>query len=143
MKTFDEVYSLVQVMNEESHTYAWPYWIKAESEDDDDLRDEASQEQLFYFRESFYALPVLDRQSIWLHLEQNPDFADEFRDFYGSYYYDKKMNPEDIVYRLYKRARIRRQIPDRKSVQNNEPDRIADILEEAAREIEKLRRDND
>jgi hypothetical protein len=49
------------------------------------------------------------------------------------------MNENDIVYRLRKRAEIRRQIPDRKSVQENKPDRIADILEEAAREIEVLR----
>ena len=46
---------------------------------------------------------------------------------------------EDIVYRLRKRAEIRRQIPDRKSVQEGKADRIADILEEAANEIERLR----
>lgn len=49
------------------------------------------------------------------------------------------MNEQDIVYRLRKRAEIRRQIPDRKSVQENKPDRIADLLEEAANEIERLR----
>ena len=46
---------------------------------------------------------------------------------------------EDIIYRLRKRAEIRRQIPSRKSVQEGKPDRIADILEEAANEIERLR----
>ena len=49
------------------------------------------------------------------------------------------MNENDLVYRLRKRAEIRRQIPDRKSVQENKPDRIADLLEEAADEIERLR----
>lgn len=49
------------------------------------------------------------------------------------------MNEQDIVYRLQKRAEIRRQIPDRKSVQEGRPDRIADLLEEAAKEIERLR----
>jgi hypothetical protein len=44
----------------------------------------------------------------------------------------------DLVERLRKRAEIRRQIPDRKSVQNNEPDRIADLLEEAANVIEDM-----
>jgi chorismate mutase len=39
---------------------------------------------------------------------------------------------EDLVQRLHKRAEIRRQITTRKSVQNNEQDRIADLLEEAA-----------
>jgi hypothetical protein len=49
------------------------------------------------------------------------------------------MNEDDIVYRLRKRAEIRRQIADRKSVQDGRPDRIADLLEEAAIEIERLR----
>lgn len=43
-----------------------------------------------------------------------------------------------LVHRLRLRATIRRQIPTRKSVQNGEPDRIADLLEEAANEIERL-----
>ena len=46
---------------------------------------------------------------------------------------------EDLVYRLRKRAEIRRQIPSRKSVQEGQPDRMADLLDEAANEIERLR----
>lgn len=49
------------------------------------------------------------------------------------------MNESDIVYRLRKRAEIRRQISTRKSVQEGAPDRISDLLEEAANEIEELR----
>ena len=45
---------------------------------------------------------------------------------------------EDLVYRLRKRAEVRRQIPTRKSVQENQPDRLSDLLEEAATEIERL-----
>ena len=45
---------------------------------------------------------------------------------------------EDLIYRLRKRAEIRRQIADRKSVQEGKPDRISDLLEEAANEIERL-----
>jgi hypothetical protein len=49
------------------------------------------------------------------------------------------MTPEnDLIYRLRKRAEIRRQIPTRKSVQENQPDRIADLLEEAADELQRL-----
>ena len=48
------------------------------------------------------------------------------------------IDEQPLVYRLRKRAEIRRQIKDRKSVQEGKPDRIADILEEAADEIEKL-----
>jgi len=50
-----------------------------------------------------------------------------------------RLPEEDIVYRLRKRAEIRRQISTRKSVQNNEPDRISDLLEEAAAKIDELR----
>ena len=52
------------------------------------------------------------------------------------------MNNEDLVYRLRKRAEIRRQIPTRKSVQDNQPDRLSDLLEEAANEIERLKGNN-
>ena len=45
---------------------------------------------------------------------------------------------EDIIYRLRKRAEIRRQIPGRKSVMENKPDRISDLLEEAANVIQTL-----
>ena len=45
---------------------------------------------------------------------------------------------QSLIFRLRKRAEIRRQIKDRKSVQEGAPDRIADLLEEAANEIEQL-----
>ncbi len=50
-----------------------------------------------------------------------------------------KVDEQDLVYRLRKRAEIRRQISTRKSVQEGAPDRIADLLEEAADEIERLK----
>lgn len=52
------------------------------------------------------------------------------------------MNDQDLVYRLRKRAEIRRQIPGRRSVQEGKPDRLADLLEEAAYEIENLRKNS-
>ena len=45
---------------------------------------------------------------------------------------------QSLVFRLRKRAEIRRQISTRKSVQEGKPDRMADLLEEAADEIERL-----
>lgn len=50
------------------------------------------------------------------------------------------IDQQDLVYRLRKRAEIRRQIQTRKSVQEGAPDRIADLLEEAADEIDRLRK---
>ena len=46
------------------------------------------------------------------------------------------MDKEDLIYRLRKRAEIRRQINTRKSVQEGAPDRIADLLDEAADALE-------
>ncbi len=45
---------------------------------------------------------------------------------------------QSLVFRLFKRAEIRRQIAHRKSVQEGKPDRIANLLEEAALEIQRL-----
>lgn len=46
---------------------------------------------------------------------------------------------QSLVFRLRRRAEIRRQIPDRRSVQAGAADRIADLLEEAADELTELR----
>lgn len=43
---------------------------------------------------------------------------------------------EELIERLRKRAEIRRTIPDRKAVQEGKPDKIADLLEEAAEALE-------
>jgi hypothetical protein len=45
---------------------------------------------------------------------------------------------ETLLERLRIRAEIRRNISTRKSVQENKPDRIADLLDEAANELERL-----
>jgi hypothetical protein len=42
---------------------------------------------------------------------------------------------QSLVFRLRKRAEIRRQISSRKSVQENAPDRLSNLLEEAADKI--------
>ena len=45
---------------------------------------------------------------------------------------------QSLVFRLRKRAETRRQIPSRKSVEEGKPDRMADLLDEAASKIEDL-----
>jgi hypothetical protein len=47
---------------------------------------------------------------------------------------------QSLVFRLRKRAEIRRQIPGRLSAIEGKPDRIADLLDEAAIEIETLKK---
>lgn len=48
------------------------------------------------------------------------------------------VSEQSLMFRLRKRAEIRRQIPGRSSVLENKPDRIAALLDEAADEIEML-----
>jgi len=45
---------------------------------------------------------------------------------------------QSLLFRLRKRAEIRRQIPGRLAVVENKPDRIANLLDEAADEIQRL-----
>lgn len=47
---------------------------------------------------------------------------------------------QPLIYRLRKRAEIRRQIPGRLAVVEGKPDKIADLLEEAADRIEQQKR---
>ena len=50
------------------------------------------------------------------------------------------VSEQSLVFRLRKRAEIRRQIPRRTSVEEGTPDRIASLLDEAAERIEYLER---
>ena len=50
----------------------------------------------------------------------------------------KELSQQTLVERLRIRASIRRNNKERKSVQEGKPDRIADLLEESADEIERL-----
>jgi hypothetical protein len=45
---------------------------------------------------------------------------------------------QSLLFRLRKRAEIRRQIPGRLAVVEGKPDKIANLLDEAANEIERL-----
>ncbi len=49
---------------------------------------------------------------------------------------------QSLVFRLRKRAEIRRQIPGRLAVTEGKPDKIANLLDEAADEIERLQTKN-
>ena len=72
----------------------------------------------------------------------NPELHEEFDRFEELMANDESHLPvseQSLVYRLRKRAEIRRQIQGRKSVEEGKPDRISDLLEEAANEIERLK----
>ena len=48
------------------------------------------------------------------------------------------VSEQSLIFRLRKRAEIRRQIPGRLAVVEGKPDKIANLLDEAATEIETL-----
>ena len=48
------------------------------------------------------------------------------------------VSEQSLIFRLRKRAEIRRQIPGRLAVTEGKPDKIANLLDEAADEIEML-----
>lgn len=52
--------------------------------------------------------------------------------------YDKPFDEQTTIEKLLNRAHIRRNAAGRKSVENNEPDRLADLLELAATDIMEL-----
>ena len=69
------------------------------------------------------------------------EIVNEHIEFYNRMMQDESELPvseQSLVFRLRKRAEIRRQIQGRKSVEEGKPDRIADLLEEAADEIVRL-----
>ena len=67
-------------------------------------------------------------------------FKDELKDYKMQDESHLPVSEQSLVFRLRKRAEIRRQIPGRKSVEEGARDRISDLLEEAADEIERLQK---
>ena len=59
MRTKDEVYDLICDLNEDAHNAAWDSWIAADEENDEEMREEASEEQAGYFREMLEQHPGL------------------------------------------------------------------------------------
>jgi hypothetical protein len=79
---------------------------------------------------NFYSPP----QGQWINQE-----IYEFAKLVIEEFVPESTNSNCLIYRLQERARIRRQIPGRKSVEENKPDRIADLLDEAATELLRYR----
>ncbi len=93
MKTLEEIFNLVENMNEEAHQGAWNTWILAdeleESEDEsdwevaEDKREEASLEQASYFREAYWLLDDEDREAINHWLKEDRGFLEQFIMWFG------------------------------------------------------------
>jgi len=93
MKTLDEVWALIESLNEEAHSDAWDSWIAADEMEDSDededgttaeqLREEASDEQAGYFRQGYWALDEEDQAAIEHWLKEDESFKDEFSSWFG------------------------------------------------------------
>lgn len=103
-KTLDEVWGLIESLNEEAHSDAWDSWIAAdemEESDEDDadvtaeqLREEASEEQAGYFRQGFWALSEQDQTAIKHWFKEDESFRDQFRSWFGPDAFDEEYSEE-------------------------------------------------
>lgn len=94
LRTLDEVWALVESLNEDAHEDAWESWIaadEAEESDDEDvystaeeLREEASNLQAECFRDHFYSLDEKVRKDIEYWLGEDKDLKEQFDVWYGS-----------------------------------------------------------
>jgi len=98
MKTLDEVYDIIQNLNEEAHQAAWDDWIASDNEEDDELaeelREEASNIQKSSFRTFYWQLPEEDRRATIYWIIKNEDFAEEFKDWYDPVAFDEEIELE-------------------------------------------------
>lgn len=93
MKTLEEIFDLIETMNEEAHQEAMDSWVAAdelmESDDEDDwntaeeMREDASAEQASYFRESYWMMAEEDREAINHWLKEDSDFKEQFVMYFG------------------------------------------------------------
>ena len=100
MKTIQEAYDIIENLNEQAHDEAWDSWVAAdelmESDDEDDwttaeeMREDASVEQAEYFRENFHILETADKETVEYWLEEDAEFREQFRDWYGRDEFDNE-----------------------------------------------------
>jgi hypothetical protein len=104
MKTLDEVWGLVESLNEEAHSMAWDSWTAADEmaesdEEDSDvtaeqMREDASLEQAEYFRDEVWQLNEVDHGAIKHWLKTDESFREQFRDWYGHDEFDEEYSEE-------------------------------------------------
>jgi hypothetical protein len=88
MKTLEEIYDLIQTVNDRAHVEAWDSWMAADAEEDyelaEELREDASALQSDWFRTFYWQLSDEDREAVVHWLKNDADFAEEFEVWYDS-----------------------------------------------------------
>lgn len=98
MKTLEEVYAIVEGLNEDAHSRAFNAWIAADQELDEEaaeeLREDASAEQSDHFRYFYWSLSEEDRRAVLYWIIKDKDFAGQFRDWYDPDAFDEEIDLE-------------------------------------------------
>lgn len=106
MKTLEEVWDIIESLNEDAHSDAWDSWIAAdemeESDEDSDvtaeqLREEASDEQAGYFRQGYWALSEEDQEAIRHWLKDDEIFKDQFSSWFGYTAFEDEFGVENGI----------------------------------------------
>jgi len=80
----EEAYDIICNINDEAHIEVWELWDKATEEDDEVLREEASEEQSVVFRGLFYELDEETQYAIKHYSKVDESFRDDFDCWYGT-----------------------------------------------------------
>ena len=84
--TIDQAWELIEELNERAHQEAWDLWIAADETEDDneeELREEASDAQREYFWDELADLPQDQYNAIFEYARIDEGFRDQFEAFNG------------------------------------------------------------
>ena len=81
MISIDEAWDIMEATNDEAHSDAWDLWIEAD--DDECLREDASDAQREYFVDIFDNLDEEIKQAIFHYARTDEQFKDQFECYYG------------------------------------------------------------
>lgn len=104
MITLEDVYEIVEDINNDAHQQAWDLWIEADeleesSEEDDwiiaeERREEASEKQSEYFRADFWRLEEDKVNAVKHWLKKDEDFKEQFACYYGYEAFEEELEDE-------------------------------------------------
>lgn len=98
MKTLEQVYDILESINDQAHGRAWDTWTSADAEEDDELaeelREEASAEQSDWFRNFYWQLSDEDRRAVVYWIIKDEDLADQFKTWYDPDVFDEEIDLE-------------------------------------------------
>ena len=84
MRTKDEVYNIICELNEDAHSEAYDSWTKADEEDSEELREEASETQAWHFRDMLEQYPGLLEEAKH-YAQQDDEFNMDWEAWYQPY----------------------------------------------------------